>query len=217
MVDFTLNDAEARVMGALFEKSMATPDYYPLSLNALTNACNQKSNRDPVVSFEEATVVRALDGLKEKRLVVQSSASRVPKYEECMARNSKLVDRETSLICLLILRGPQTIGELRGRSERLYSFGSLEEVEETLQSLDEMDLVVKLPRQPGRKESRFAHLLSGDPLESLVRIQAQPEVATMQVRAENERLAELEKEVAGLKEKIDGLAQVFDDFKAQFE
>ena len=116
-MDILLNDVEVRVLGSLMEKSMTTPEYYPLSLNALTNACNQKSNRDPVVSFDETTVVRALDSLREKQRVVLSASSRVPKYAEIFSGNRKMVIRESALIMVLMLRGPQTIGELRGRTE----------------------------------------------------------------------------------------------------
>ena len=118
-MDILLNDIEVRVLGSLMEKSMATPEYYPLSLNGLTNACNQKSNRDPVVSFDEPTVVRALDSLREKQLVVLSASSRVPKYAEIFSETHKLVKREAAFIMVLLLRGPQTLGELRGRTERV--------------------------------------------------------------------------------------------------
>ena len=218
MTDFTLNDVEVRVLGALLEKEMTTPEYYPLSLNALGNACNQKSNRTPVVIFDEVTVVRGIDGLREKQLVVLSEAARVPKYAECFTANAKLVDRETALICLLLLRGPQTVGELRGRSARLYGFADLSEVEETLENLAEMDMVSKLPRQPGRKEARYTHLLAGELDESLSEVpEAAPEKATLQVRAENERIAEMEQEIVSLKEEIAGLKREFQEFKAQFD
>ena len=131
-MDILLTDIEVRVLGCLIEKSMTTPDYYPLSLNALTNACNQKSNRAPVVNLDETTVVRALDSLREKQLVVLSASSRVPKYAEVLTGSRKLVTREAALIMVLLLRGPQTVGELRGRTERAYKFGTLAEVEETL-------------------------------------------------------------------------------------
>lgn len=218
MFEHILNETEARVFGALLEKAMATPEYYPLSLNSLVNACNQKSNRNPVVTFDEVTVVRAIDGLREKQLVVLSEAARVPKYAECFTAIAKLVDRETALLCLLLLRGPQTVGELRGRSERLYGFADLAEVEETLENLAGMDMVGKLPRQPGRKESRYTHLLAGKPEESLPEADgASPEKATLQVRAENERIAELEGEVAGLTEELALLRRDFMEFKAQFD
>lgn len=218
MKDHKLNETEARVLGALMEKEMATPEYYPLSLNALVNACNQKSNRHPVVAFDDATVVRAIDSLREKQMVVMSQAGRVPKYSQCFGANNKLIDREAALVCLLLLRGPQTVGELRSRSERLYNFSDLAEVVETLENLADMDLARKLPRQPGRKESRFAHLLGGEPEEALSGGgEAAPEKATLQVRAENERIAALERDLAELKEEIGELNKAFHEFKSQFE
>lgn len=216
-MEFELTAEESRVLGCLLEKEMATPDYYPLSLNALVNACNQKSNRSPVVSYEEKDVVRALDGLKEKKLAWQSDASRVPKYAHSFDKVFNLVRRETAILCLLLLRGAQTVGELRSRSERLYSFTDLDEVNDTLQSLEEMQLVRKMPRQPGRKESRYAHLLAGEPQDGGQAVLASPEAATLEVRAENERIAELENEVASLRGELDDLRQAFLDFKKQFE
>ncbi len=215
MVEFNLNDVECRVLGALLEKSMTTPEYYPLSLNALSNACNQKSNRNPVVSFDETVVVRGLNELKEKRLVIQSDASRVPKYEELFTKSNNLIVREAAIICQLLLRGPQTSGELRGRSERMYGFESLEEVNETLTALEDLNMVCKLPRQPGRKESRFCHLFSGEP--DMQATESPAEQATIKVRAENERIQQLEEEVKELKEEFKGLAGAFEEFKAQFE
>ncbi|MBU0479678.1 MAG: YceH family protein [Proteobacteria bacterium] len=217
MTAFELNDVECRVLGALMEKSMTTPEYYPLSLNGLANACNQKSNRNPVLSLDESVVVRGLDELKEKRLVVQSDASRVPKYEELLVKSKNLVAREAAIICLLLLRGPQTSGELRGRSERMHKFETLEEVNETLDALADLGMVVKLPRQPGRKEARFCHLLAGDPDLEAFESAAAPEQATIQVRAENERIKKLEEEVEELKDEMARLAGAFSDFKAQFE
>lgn len=219
MSEYTLNEIEARVLGALLEKELTTPEYYPLTLKALTAACNQKSNREPVMELDEGAVVRSLDGLKGKHLVVQSDASRVPRYEEIFARHHKLVTRELAVICLLLLRGPQTVGELRGRSERMHGFASLEETEEVLESLAEMGFLRKMVRQPGQKECRYTHLLSGEVVESFVPsgAAARPEEATIRVRAENERLAALELEVQGLREELAELCQAFADFRAQFE
>lgn len=218
MNEYHLNEVESRVLGALLEKEMSTPEYYPLTLKALTAACNQKSNREPVMELDEETVVRGLDGLKGKHLVVQSDASRVPRYEEIFTRQHKLVNRESAVICLLLLRGPQTIGELRGRSERLYGFASLEEVEEVLENLAEMAFLRKLPRQPGQKECRYAHLLAGEIADPVVATpSARPEEATVRVRAENERLVELEREVLAVREELAELRQAFVDFRAQFE
>jgi len=214
-MDILLNDVEVRVLGSLMEKSMTTPEYYPMSLNALTNACNQKSNRQPVVAFDEKTVVRALDSLKEKQLVVLSASSRVPKYAEIFVDTRKLVNREASLLMVLLLRGPQTVGELRGRTERAYRFADLAEVEATLDELGESDYVTKLPRMIGRKEPRYAHLLGGE-----VQVEEelpQPEAAALEVKAENERIAALENELQKLQCDFDGLRADFLKFKKEFE
>lgn len=218
MIEYTLNGVEARVLGALIEKEMTTPEYYPLTLKALTAACNQKSNREPVMDLDEAAVVRGLDGLKGKRLLLQSDASRVPRYEEIFARYHKLVNREMAVLCLLLLRGPQTVGELRGRSERMYGFATLEETEEVLESLAEMGFLRKMSRQPGQKECRYVHLLAGEIIEPVASAgAARPEEATLKVRAENERLASLELELLAMREELAELRQAFADFRAQFE
>jgi len=214
-MDTLLNDVEARVLGSLMEKSMTTPEYYPLSLNSLTNACNQKSNRDPVVSFDEPTVVRALDSLREKQIVVLSASSRVPKYAEIFSETRKLVNREAVLIMVLLLRGPQTLGELRGRTERVYKFADLAEVESTLDDLIESGYVTKLAKTAGRKESRYAHLLAGE-----VELEAEfprPEKAAIIVRAENERISALEEELQKLREDLTALQSDFSKFKKEFE
>jgi len=207
-MNILLNDIEVRVLGSLMEKSIATPEYYPLSLNALTNACNQKSNRDPVVTFDETTVVRALDSLREKQLAVLSASSRVPKYAEVFAGTRNLVNREVALIMVLLLRGPQTVGELRGRTERAYKFEDLAEAEATLDELEESGYVTKLPRMAGRKESRYAHLLAGEVQVEEAAPRLEP--AAIVVRAENERITALEEEVQRLR-------QEFDKFKREFE
>lgn len=227
-----LSAAEARVLGSLIEKQITVPDTYPLTLNSLTNACNQLTNREPVVSFDETTVVRALDGLRDKRLasVFSGQESRVAKYKHTLTDALLLTPAEVALLCVLLLRGPQTIGELRTRSERLFAFDTLPEVEEALNALaarQPQALVAKLPRQPGTKESRYAHLLSGAvettsanagagttaPSESGPR----PEPATLIVRAENERLAKLETETAELRQALADLQRQFADFRKQFE
>ena len=178
---------------------------------------NQKSNRNPVVSYDEETVVLALDGLKEKRLAWQSDTARVPKYAHQVDKKFNLVARESALVCLLLLRGPQTMGELRSRSERLYSYKELDEVAETLQGLEEVGLVKKMPRQPGRKEPRYAQLLSGEPEILEEGGTAVLEKATIKVRADNERVAALEKEVECLRGELEELKQTFIDFKGQFD
>jgi len=214
-MDILLNDVEVRVLGSLMEKSMTTPEYYPLSLNALTNACNQKSNRDPVVAFDETAVVRALDSLRKKQLAVLSASSRVPKYAEVFAGNRKLVTREAALIMMLLLRGPQTVGELRGRTERVYKFEDLAEVEATLDELGESDYVTKLPRMAGRKESRYAHLLAGDVQVEEATPRLEP--AAIVVQAENARIATLEAELQKLQEDFNSLQSEFKKFKKEFE
>ena len=162
-----LSDIETRVLGSLIEKQVTTPEYYPLTLNALMLACNQKNNRNPVTSYSENQVADALESLREKNLayVFYGSTSRVPKYKHVMPEVMHLSHPELALMCVLMLRGAQTLGELRGNGARLHEFSSLEEVEETLNKLITRDpdpLVARLPRQPGQKEGRFAHLLSGE-------------------------------------------------------
>lgn len=218
MVDFILNDEEARVLGALLEKSLATPEHYPLTLNSLTIACNQKSNRNPVVAYDEATVADAVATLLDKQLVVRSDVGRVTKYAECFVGNAKLLIREAAVLCLLLLRGPQTAGEMRSRSERLYGFDDLAAVSKTLDDLIEMGLAEKLPRQPGRKESRFTHRLG----EKSDGIAAVPESAAAgdsgrRVEPAIIRVEELAAEVASLKEELHSLRQQFLDFRSQFE
>ena len=214
-MDFVLTDTEARVLGCLIEKGMATPDYYPLSLNALQNACNQTSNREPVVSYDEQTVATALDTLKEKRLVSPSNVGRVPKYEETFLKTANLVQREAAILCVLMLRGPQTVGEIRGRTERLHAFENLEEVQTTLQTLEEWGYVTLLPRQPGRKEPRYAHLLSG-PQENREEGKAVSESAPRNAPMESEAVAKLEAEVKTLRQELEALKQALLDFKSQF-
>lgn len=202
------------MLGCLLEKEMTTPEYYPLTLNALVNACNQKSNRNPVVSYDESTVLAALDELKANRLVLQSDAARVAKYEEHLGKSLNLVPREMAVICLLLLRGPQTGGELRARAERMYSFGDLGEVSETLQALAEMGLIRQQPRQPGQKEARFMHLLGGEP----VSVGGEPAPAEMDVGVSRTgRIKALEDEVGQLREELELLKKAFHDFKQQFE
>lgn len=216
-MDILLTDHEVRLLGCLIEKEMATPDYYPLTLNALVNACNQKSNRHPVVSFDEETVLYALNGLKESKMVRQSNISRVPKFEQIFSTELNLLPREKAIICILMLRGPQTPGEIRNRTERLYSFKSLDEVQETLSTLDDTGLVCKLPLQPGRKESRYSHLLSGKPDESLVDLPSHRETETVIVRKENDRSVELQEQIDSLSQELQDLKREFEKFKSQFE
>jgi len=219
-MEMELNAIEARVLGCLIEKELTTPEYYPLSLNALTNACNQKSNRDPVMALEEQDVVRALDGLRFKQLaVVSADGGRVPKYRHLLAEKLQLVTSEMALLCELLVRGPQTMGELRTRAERMHAFPDLAVVEEVLRELLEREqpLVTRLARQAGRKEARFAHLFSGEPELAADEATAPPEAARVRVMEENERIARLEGEVAALREEVSGLRQLVEEFKRQFE
>jgi len=219
-VDQILTPVEVRVLGSLIEKELTTPEYYPLTLNALVNACNQISNRDPVVSFDEKTVARGLEGLREKKLAwMVTGVGRVPKYEHRFTDALQLAAQEVAVICVLMLRGPQTVGEIRGRTARLYEFKELEEVELTLQALlaAQPPLVMKLPRQPGTKESRYAHLLAGEVHIEEREVETRVEPAIREVRQENERLAMLEGEVAHLRSDLAELKQQFLEFKRQFE
>ena len=161
-----LNGKEVRVLGCLIEKELATPEYYPLTLNALTNASNQKSNREPVMSLEETEVIRALDSLRNKQLaLVSAEGGRVPKYRHALMERLRLDPAELALLAELLLRGPQTMGELRARAERMHPFADLADVEEALRELMERTppLATILPRQPGRKEQRYAHMFAGAP------------------------------------------------------
>jgi uncharacterized protein YceH (UPF0502 family) len=220
-MDIKLNDDEARILGCLIEKDITTPDYYPLTLNALTNACNQKSNRHPVVAYDETAVVRGLDGLKDKGLAttIHKLDSRVPKYMHIVEEKLKLERREVAVLCELLLRGPQTVGEIRNRAGRMYEFRDLNEAGESLGALisRQPPLVVKLPRQPGRKELRHAHLLSGEPEVKAAAPSVRPEAATLKVRAESERMAALEKELAALRDDFEALKRDLLDLRSQFE
>jgi uncharacterized protein YceH (UPF0502 family) len=220
-MDIVLNDTEVRILGCLIEKESATPDYYPLTLNSLVNACNQKSNRNPVVSYEETTVVRGLDSLQEKGLSekIFKADSRVPKYRHLFMKKFNLSRREVAVLCVLMLRGPQTSGEVRGRSERIYKFDGLSEVEEVLSELvdNEQPMLIKMPRQIGRKEPRYMHLLSGKPEIKGSEKPVPEETATLQVRAENERIVKLENELAALRREFNNLKKEFSDLKSQFE
>jgi len=221
----SLNAHELRVLGSLLEKAVTTPDYYPLTLNSLTLACNQLSNRDPVVAFDEPTIVRALDSLRDKRLasVFTGAESRVAKYKHNFIEALQLTPAEVGLLCVLMLRGPQTLAELRTRTERFQPFETLTEVEEALQALatrTPQPLVVKLPRLPGTKEPRYAHLLAG-PIDvaALTSSSSPPplEPATLTVRLENDRMTKLEAETTALRAELAELRQQFAEFRKQFE
>jgi uncharacterized protein len=211
-----LTEIEARIVGALVEKQLTTPEYYPLTLNALVAACNQKTNREPVVNYDEQTVSRTLDHLRDKNLVYvfYGSTSRVPKYKHMLPGVYELEPPEVAIVCVLMLRGAQTLGELRERTGRLYEFSGLGEVDETLDGLAKKDepLVVKLERQPGQKEARFAHLLSGE-----VASYTPPERTVSRSPAGNERVENLERELENLRNEFNLFRQEFEEFKKQFE
>ena len=221
-MDIVLNEYELRVIGTLVEKQIATPDYYPLSLNALTNGCNQKNHRDPVVTYEESTVSRAIDGLKEKNLayVFHGAEARVPKYGHIFPKAFDLNEAEVALICVLILRGPQTPGELRSRTSHLHNFEQLSDVENSLQALAmrELPLVVKLARLPGARESRYAQLLGGPvSVDDVVVSPRAAEPHSPPPPADDGRLAALEEEIKSLRRGLEELKQEFATFKRQFE
>ena len=209
-----LNTVEARVLGALIEKEITTPDYYPLSMNALINACNQKNNRDPVMTVDESTVRTALHNLQTKHLAGPASGadSRVTKYEHRIQEVFNFTRAETAIIAVLLLRGPQTPGELRGRTERMFRFEELSDVQSTLQRLIEWEppLVKMLPRQPGTKESRYAHLLAGD-VEGY-EAPAEPAAAAHDPDTHS-RVAHLEGEVAQLRSEIAELRQQLEELQ----
>lgn len=214
-----LEHTELRILGALVEKQLTTPEYYPLTLNALVNACNQKNNRDPVVSFDEKTVSDALERLRDRNLVYifYGSNARVPKYKHMLPSVYELEPSETAVMAVLMLRGPQTIGELRERTSRMHEFSGLDEVQTTLDSLVRRDepLVVKLERQSGQKDARFAHLLSGEIDVEAIAAAHQPRA--IQTEAANNRVGKLESEVERLNNEVAELRDAFAEFRKQFE
>lgn len=217
-----LNDIEVRVLGALVEKQITTPEYYPLTLNSLTLACNQKNNRNPVTAYDEHTVARALETLREKNLtyVFHGSTSRVPKYKHVMPEVMHLGPPELAIMGALMLRGPQTVGELRGNGSRFHDFSGLEEVETTLNDLISKEpepLVVRLPRQPGQKDARFVHLLSGPPSPELLTEMESHSRTSQPKHSESDRVEKLEREIEGLKERFRILQEQFEEFKKQFD
>jgi uncharacterized protein len=218
-VNIILSEVECRILGSLLEKEVTTPEYYPLSLNALVNACNQKSNRDPVMNLDEVMVRQVLRSLEGQSLVrsVSPADSRVTKYEHRLQEVFNFYRHEIAILCLLLLRGPQTPGELRSRSERMHFFDDLSAVQSSLQHLmkREPPLVKPLPRQPGTKETRYAHLLSGD----VAQAEPEQEVKTdaLERSVDGERVRQLEEEITGLKNEIADLRQQFAQFRKQFE
>ena len=207
-MNITLNAVEIRVLGSLMEKELATPEYYPLSLNALVNACNQKTNRAPVMSLDEPTVREAVQVLKERRIVYQSDASRVPKYWQAFSKEHDLGNRESAVLGVLLLRGPQTPGELRTRTDSMCPCESLEEMAATLDHLITLGLVTQLPRQPGQKEQRYVHLLAADGA-AMEPEGAQPQQVRSAQPVEADRLTALEVTVAMLQQELEQLRSDF--------
>ena len=212
-----LNEIEARIIGCLIEKENTTPDYYPLTLNALTNACNQKSNRNPVVEYDEQTVQQAIDSLLAKDFVYlfYGSGSRTPKYKHLLPKVLDLDQAETAIICVLLLRGAQTLGELNQRTSRIYQFDDLDEVHQTVDGLTKREepLLIAIPKQPGQKEARFAHLLSGD-----VDFEAvSHEIPTRSTAGRSSGVVELEEKVSELELELRSFREEFEEFKKQFE
>jgi len=217
-----LTEIETRALGSLIEKDITTPDYYPLSLNALVNACNQKNNRDPVMTLDESAVREALSSLQEKRMAGPASGadSRVAKFEHRLQEVFDFDRREIAVVCVLLLRGAQTPGELRGRTERMYHFDALEDVVATLDRLAQRDppLACILPRQPGTKESRYTHLFSGEPPEYDAAAVEQAHTAVLAAGPSTaDRLTELEEEVARLRQELADVQAQLAAFRKQFE
>jgi len=218
-MDTVLDDSEVRILGCLIEKEMTTPKYYPLSLNALTHACNQKSNRNPVVSYDETAVAHGLDSLDKKSLARKTltPGSRVPKYLHAVLDRFDLSRQEMAVLCELMLRGPQTAGEIRSRAERMSAFEDPEGVEKALQGLMDQDppLAIKLPRETGRKECRYMHLFSGSVGREITE-PALPAETMEPGMPSHERIVGLEEEIAKLKSELGELKKAFAEFKSQF-
>ena len=216
-MNFLLNEVECRLLGSLIEKEITTPEYYPLSLNALVNGCNQKSNREPVMTLDESAVRQALHSLDGQSLVrsVSASDSRVTEYEHRLQEAFNFYRHEVAILCVLLLRGPQTPGELRTRAERMHPFEDLSAVQSSLQHLmkREPPLVRVLPRQPGTKEARYAHLLSGEHSEWDAKPAPEPHIPAS---ADGGRVMQLEKEVAALRSEVEILQQQSAELKQQF-
>ena len=219
LMEFKLTESEVRVLGSLIEKDITTPEYYPLSLNALVNACNQKTNREPVMQLDEDAVRDALDGLEQQRMAgpARGADSRVTKYEQRLQEVFNFTRPEIAVLCVLLLRGPQTPGELRGRADRMHRFEALEDVQSALQKLMQREppLAKLLPRQPGTKESRYAHLFAGDVVEAEMPVNVG--AAVERNPADAERIARLEKEVAELRREVGEVKDQLERFRKQFE
>ncbi|MEP7212606.1 MAG: YceH family protein [Acidobacteriota bacterium] len=213
-----LNEIEVRVLGSLVEKQLTTPEYYPLTMNALTAACNQKSNRDPIVSYGDTEILAAVDSLREKNLVYlyYGSTSRAVKYKHMLPGVYHIEPPEVAVIAVLMLRGPQTLGEIRERTGRLFEFSGIGEVNETLDGLIGRDepLIVKLERQPGQKEARYAHLLSGEVIADTVVHREKPSSAAV---LSDVRYEELQSEIAEIRNELSAFKEMFEEFRKQFD
>lgn len=222
-MEIVLDPESVRVLGVLLEKMMATPDYYPMTLNALVAGCNQKSSREPVMALSDSEVMDSLSLLREARMAgpIRTAGSRATKYEERLAENFQLSRRELAVLAVLMLRGPQTLGELRNRTGRMYEFNGLSEVERTLKELEEREdgpWATQLPRQPGRKEHRFAHLLGGPPAEGETEgEEAAPTERPARSDSASERIQRLESEVADLREEVAALREAVEEFRELLE
>jgi len=215
-----LSATEVRVLGALVEKEVTMPEYYPLSLNALLNACNQKSNREPVTSLDEDAVCKALRSLTDQHMARSASGeSRVVKYEHRLNERYNFHRHEIAVLCVLMLRGPQTPGELRTRGERMYEFEDLDAVHAALNLLmrREPPLVKVLPRQPGTKESRYMHLLAGDVGPAMGPESSEPRVEEAASAGHAQRIAQLEVEVSELRRQLETVREQFAAFQKQFQ
>ena len=218
-----LSPIAARVLGSLVEKEITTPEYYPLSMNALVNACNQKNNREPVTNLDEDEVRQALHRLEDDGLAgaARGTESRVAKYEHHMQEVFNFTRGETAVMCVLLLRGPQTPGELRGRTERMHRFEELSDVQSTLQRLMQRDppLVMVLPRQPGTKESRYMHLFSADiaPVEDEATEHSSEAQSASKTSQDGDRVAQLETEIMELRRELNTLREQFATFQKQFQ
>ena len=218
-MDVPLDPIETRILGCLIEKKITTPEYYPLTLNSLASACNQTTNRDPVTTYDESAVEGALETLRHKGLIWVVRGGRALKYEHRFSEKLKLEGGELAAMGVLMLRGPQTAGEIRARTGRLHEFASLEEVDATLESLmkAEPPFAMKLPRLPGTKEPRFAHLLGGEVAVEGREPEAGGEASAIGAPGGKERIAKLESDIESLRQELNDLRQQFLDLKRQFE
>lgn len=221
-MDQVFSDIEIRVLGVLLEKETTTPDHYPLTLNSCVNACNQKSSRNPIMSLDDKTTARALLSLQDKHLLWKHTTAdgRVPKYAHKLEVIADFTEPQLAVLCVLLLRGAQTLGEIRTRTNRLFEFNSTDEIENILNELTDDEngpFVVKLPRQPGRKDGRYTHLFGGEIELNEEEIALSPEPVVLEIQAENKRIEKLEEDVENLKNELLQIKEEFSAFKEQFE